>query len=67
MYNLVFLGSLTVISAKAVSSMLTLTFRGNNQLGHPIFYLMLFVMVVTAVGQVKYVLLYFIDLICKSI
>jgi len=48
------LGSFTVISAKAVSSMLTITFRGYNQLFHPIFYVMLFVMVVTAVGQVKF-------------
>lgn len=48
------LGSLTVISAKAVSSMLTLSFRGLNQLTHPIFYVMLLVMIATAVGQVKF-------------
>jgi len=47
-------GSFTVISAKAVSSMTTITFQGNNQLKYPIFYLMLLVMVVTAVGQVRY-------------
>ena len=46
-------GSLTVIGAKAVSSMLSLTFRGYNQLVYPIFYLMLLVMVVTAIGQIK--------------
>jgi len=47
------LGSLTVISAKAVSSMLSLTFIGFNQLVHPVFYLMLIVMLATAIGQVK--------------
>lgn len=48
------LGSFTVIAAKAVSSMLTLSFSGSNQLLHPIFYIMLFIMVATAVGQVKF-------------
>ena len=47
------LGSLTVISAKAVSSMLSLSFSGSNQLVHPIFYIMLIIMIATAVGQVK--------------
>jgi len=47
------LGSLTVISAKAVSSMLNLSFSGSNQLLHPILYIMLLIMVATAVGQVK--------------
>jgi len=48
------LGSFTVIAAKAVSSMLTLSFSGSNQLIHPIFYIMLIIMVITAVGQVKF-------------
>lgn len=48
------LGSLTVISAKAVSSMITLSFSGQNQLLHPVFYVMLVIMVVSIVGQVRY-------------
>ncbi|XP_031574651.1 NIPA-like protein 2 [Actinia tenebrosa] len=48
------LGSLTVISAKAVSSMLNITFGGNSQLGHPLLYIMLIVMIATAVAQVKF-------------
>uniref|UniRef100_A0A7M5TTJ0 Uncharacterized protein n=1 Tax=Clytia hemisphaerica TaxID=252671 RepID=A0A7M5TTJ0_9CNID len=42
------LGSFTVISAKAVSSMLSSSFQGDNQFKYPIFYLMLLIMVVTA-------------------
>ena len=49
-------GSLTVISAKAVSSMINITLGGNSQLGHPLFYVMLIVMITTAIAQVKYVL-----------
>lgn len=48
------LGSFTVIAAKAVSSMLTLSFSGSNQLLHPIFYIMLVIMILTAIGQVKF-------------
>lgn len=48
------LGSLTVISAKAVSSMLTITAQGRMQLTHPVFYCMVFVMIVTAVGQIRF-------------
>lgn len=48
------LGSLTVISAKAVSSMINLSFSGENQLLHPIFYVMLVIMVLSIVGQVRY-------------
>lgn len=48
------LASVTVISAKAVSGMLALTFQGHSQLIYPIFYVMLFVMVITTVIQVKY-------------
>eukprot|EP00795_Rhopilema_esculentum_P007921 gene7921-13811_t len=47
------LGSFTVISAKAVSSMMSITFQGSMQLSHPIFYVMVIVMVVTAIGQVR--------------
>ena len=56
-FSFTYLGSLTVIAAKAVSSMLSLTFRGYNQLIYPIFYIMLVIMIVTAVGQIKWVLL----------
>ena len=48
-----FSGSLTVISAKAVSSMINITLGGNSQLGHPLFYVMLIVMITTAIAQVK--------------
>lgn len=48
------LGSLTVISAKAVSSMVNITLSGNSQLGHPLFYVMLIVMITTAIAQVKF-------------
>ncbi|XP_046372460.1 NIPA-like protein 2 isoform X1 [Haliotis rufescens] len=46
--------SFTVISAKAVSSMLNLSVGGTSQFAQPIFYIMLVVMVATAVVQVKY-------------
>ncbi|XP_029200159.1 NIPA-like protein 2 isoform X1 [Acropora millepora] len=48
------LGSLTVISAKAVSSMINITLSGYSQLGHPLFYVMLIVMIATAIAQVKF-------------
>lgn len=48
------LGSLTVISAKAVSSMINITLSGYSQLGHPLFYVMLIVMITTAIAQVKF-------------
>uniref|UniRef100_S4RM70 NIPA like domain containing 2 n=1 Tax=Petromyzon marinus TaxID=7757 RepID=S4RM70_PETMA len=47
-------GSITVISVKAVSGMVTLSARGNMQLDHPIFYVMFVVMVATAVAQVSF-------------
>ena len=50
---MIFLGSLTVISAKAVSSMINITLGGNSQLGHPLFYVMLIIMITTAIAQVK--------------
>lgn len=48
------LGSLTVISAKAVSSMISISFSGLSQLVHPIFYIMVAVMIVSAIGQIKF-------------
>ncbi|XP_032808828.2 NIPA-like protein 3 isoform X2 [Petromyzon marinus] len=48
------MGSITVISVKAVSGMVTLSARGNMQLDHPIFYVMFVVMVATAVAQVSF-------------
>ncbi|XP_064604648.1 NIPA-like protein 2 isoform X2 [Liolophura sinensis] len=48
------LASFTVISAKAVSSMLQVTFAGWSQFRYPIFYAMLLVLAVTAVIQIKY-------------
>ncbi|NP_001079498.1 uncharacterized protein LOC379185 [Xenopus laevis] len=48
------LASLTVISVKAVSGMLVLTFKGSMQLTYPIFYVMFVVMVVSCVFQVKF-------------
>ncbi|CAN0121486.1 unnamed protein product [Lampetra planeri] len=48
------MGSITVISVKAVSGMVTLSARGSMQLDHPIFYVMFVVMVATAVAQVSF-------------
>ena len=48
------LGSFTVIAAKALSSMLRITFRGTKQLVYPMFYVMLAIMAVSIVGQIKY-------------
>ena len=45
--------SFCVISAKAVSGMIQLTFDGYSQLGYPSLYIMIIVMLVTAVLQVK--------------
>jgi len=50
---MLFSASFTVISAKAVSGMLQLTATGHMQLHHPIFWIMLIIMIVTAVIQVK--------------
>ncbi|XP_048761480.1 NIPA-like protein 2 [Ostrea edulis] len=46
--------SFTVIAAKAVSSMLQITFAGIPQFSYPILYIMLVVMIVTAITQIKY-------------
>lgn len=51
MYNLA--ASFTVIAAKAVSSLLQLSFAGNSQFSYPILYIMIVVMIVTAITQVK--------------
>lgn len=48
-------GSVTVICAKGVSSMINLTFGGMNQMDHALPYIMFLLMVVTAVAQVRYV------------
>ena len=49
----IFIGSVTVICAKGVSSMINLTFAGMNQMDHALPYIMLILMVVTAVAQVR--------------
>lgn len=46
--------SFTVIAAKAVSSLFQLSFAGNSQFSYPILYIMIVVMIVTAITQVKY-------------
>ncbi|GAB1299296.1 NIPA-like protein 2 [Apodemus speciosus] len=46
--------SLTVISVKAVSGMITLSVTGNMQLTYAIFYVMLVIMVASCVFQVKF-------------
>ncbi|XP_053395258.1 NIPA-like protein 2 isoform X2 [Mercenaria mercenaria] len=48
------IASFSVISAKAVSSLIYLTFAGDNQLQYFTFYLMTIVMFSTAILQVKY-------------
>ncbi|KAG7253487.1 hypothetical protein CRUP_002317, partial [Coryphaenoides rupestris] len=48
------LASLTVISVKAVSGMITESIKGNLQLLYPIFYVMLVVMVVSCAFQIKF-------------
>ncbi|XP_056151467.1 NIPA-like protein 3 [Lampris incognitus] len=48
------LGSVTVITVKAVSGMLVLTIEGTMQLNYPIFYAMFVCMVATVVFQAKF-------------
>uniref|UniRef100_A0A1A8PHQ9 NIPA-like domain containing 2 n=1 Tax=Nothobranchius rachovii TaxID=451742 RepID=A0A1A8PHQ9_9TELE len=48
------LASLTVISVKAVSGMITETIKGQLQLIYPIFYVMLVVMVTSCAFQIKF-------------
>ena len=51
--NVCISASFCVISAKAISGMIQLTFDGYSQLGYPSLYIMIVVMIVTAVLQVK--------------
>ncbi|XP_044523799.1 NIPA-like protein 3 isoform X2 [Gracilinanus agilis] len=48
------LGSMTVVTVKAVAGMLVLSIQGNLQLDYPIFYVMLVCMVATAVYQAAF-------------
>ncbi|XP_060099431.1 NIPA-like protein 2 [Heteronotia binoei] len=48
------LASPTIISAKAVATMIILSVKGNMQLTYPIFYLMLIIMVLSCLFQVKF-------------
>ncbi|KAG9333546.1 hypothetical protein JZ751_011382 [Albula glossodonta] len=48
------LGSVTVITVKAVSGMVVLSIQGNLQLGYPIFYIMFVCMVATVVFQATF-------------
>jgi hypothetical protein len=49
----VVLASLTVISVKAVSGMITESLKGDLQLTYPIFYVMVVVMVASCAFQIK--------------
>ncbi|XP_069076637.1 NIPA-like protein 2 isoform X2 [Pleurodeles waltl] len=51
---LALLGSVAVISVKAVSGLLILTVKGSMQLTYPIFYVMLVVMVTSCAAKVKF-------------
>ncbi|KAM9037818.1 NIPA-like protein 3 isoform X2 [Sarcophilus harrisii] len=48
------LGSMTVVTVKAVAGMLVLSIQGNLQLDYPIFYVMLVCMVATAIYQAAF-------------
>uniref|UniRef100_A0A8C5MNN6 NIPA like domain containing 2 n=1 Tax=Leptobrachium leishanense TaxID=445787 RepID=A0A8C5MNN6_9ANUR len=48
------LASMAVISVKAVSGMITMTLKGQMQLTHPIFYIMIVIMVASCAFQVKF-------------
>ncbi|XP_062996783.1 NIPA-like protein 3 isoform X2 [Elgaria multicarinata webbii] len=48
------LGSMTVITVKAVAGMIVVSIRGNLQLGYPIFYIMVVCMVATAAFQATF-------------
>ncbi|XP_061453048.1 NIPA-like protein 3 isoform X3 [Rhineura floridana] len=48
------LGSMTVITVKAVAGMVVVSIRGNLQLGYPIFYIMVVCMVATAAFQATF-------------
>lgn len=51
--------SLTVISVKAVSGMITESIKGQLQLIYPIFYIMLIVMIASCAFQIKSVNVFF--------
>ncbi|XP_007488214.1 NIPA-like protein 2 isoform X2 [Monodelphis domestica] len=48
------LASMTVISVKAVSSMIILSVKGEMQLTYPIFYIMFIIMIASCIFQVKF-------------
>uniref|UniRef100_A0A8C5S4D7 NIPA like domain containing 3 n=1 Tax=Laticauda laticaudata TaxID=8630 RepID=A0A8C5S4D7_LATLA len=48
------LGSMTVITVKAVAGMIVVSIRGNMQLGYPIFYIMAVCMVATTAFQAEF-------------
>lgn len=48
------LGSMTVVTVKAVAGMIVVSIRGNLQLNYPIFYIMLVCMIATAVFQATF-------------
>ncbi|XP_013917941.1 PREDICTED: NIPA-like protein 3 isoform X2 [Thamnophis sirtalis] len=48
------LGSMTVVTVKAVAGMIAVSIRGNMQLGYPIFYIMVVCMVATTAFQAEF-------------
>lgn len=56
--------SLTVISVKAVSGMITESIKGHLQLIYPIFYIMLVVMIASCAFQIKSVHVFFTPVLC---
>ncbi|KAM7138562.1 NIPA-like protein 3 isoform 2-T3 [Macrochelys suwanniensis] len=48
------LGSMTVVTVKAIAGMIVVSIQGSLQLGYPIFYIMLVCMVATAVFQARF-------------
>ncbi|KAM6428243.1 NIPA-like protein 3 isoform 3-T3 [Liasis olivaceus] len=50
------LGSMTVITVKAVAGMIVVSIQGNVQLGYPIFYIMVVCMVATAAFQAAFLI-----------
>lgn len=59
--------SLTVISVKAVSGMITETIKGQLQFIYPIFYVMLVIMIASCAFQIKLVKVFLLCLIsCRG-
>lgn len=56
--------SLTVISVKAVSGMITESIKGQLQLIYPIFYIMLVIMIASCAFQIKSVNAFFLIFLC---